>query len=658
MFATEISTGGSILDARNIDEKTAEALNNKLNLRNSSNNATTETLERKNNNTEAIVTNGEVLPRSRPPSSGQSTSQSRPTTAGSGQSRPQTASKSVRFAEDNQKGDKLRKEKPSKESCKPDDLDNNGKNEDDPDDKGHPGSRDKGQRSGQGEIRLISAGSGGRSPAEGEKHTSSEKSDTQGKQQNLKQLHSNKLKQSVNSEVCSRYEKMKGAKMPSTLQIQAVGHGGEVHAMICPESPSHRSRSPSPHRRGQRSPSPHRRGHRSPSPQRSKLISPNAEQNRKANKSNRLIRPSSANMSSRQRISSRSHKSRVNEKSPAQILKSKVSFEGDRPQHESIFIENTEGNEVFVEVKEDRAITFEDLEAELNALREDIQDRLVTEEYRNLVESDNSDDDTVVDGQSISLSVDDLLGLSQSEQDLLGINQSEVDIVDEPQQECWKDYSGLLEIYRRKCMDVSENCGEISGKLTTPRRAKAKRRCHSAGKERTLKNYKLKYKGSLQSIYTLDSEKGQSSGVFTAEGSTVGLSHATSNQTIDSGLSLTGSDTRSKVIDPPKLGCDILRSQAGVSAVLDTSNTTDNCVTECEEMPKVKTHPVPRLHLASENGSCADQQEVEGDLDLVVEEVDEDRMIVDTKTLLEMVCDELTTHQNKRVSHTLYQVLI
>ncbi|XP_021358965.1 uncharacterized protein LOC110454007 isoform X2 [Mizuhopecten yessoensis] len=711
VFATEISTSRTVPETTDISEITAEELHNKLNLQNTSSNAKTENVQWRDTDTDIGVISEEspVLSRPQTAGSGQGQSptadnnvqtQSRPHTAGSDQlqSRPQTASKSVRFAEDPTKEKKGQKS--GKDTCKPSDLSNGDNRDDDSDDQGRPSSRDKGQRSGQGEIRLISAGNAGRSSAESDKRTSSSKSDNQGKQQSLKCLQSdrleNKEKTTVKQTVCLRYERSKDFKKPSTLQIQAVGHGGQVHTLICPESPTSRSRSPSPQRRGHRSPSPQNRGHRSPSPQHIGPGLPTNQKNTKQskhNKSNRLIRPSSANMSARQQTTFRAQKS----------SNTKVCFEEDRPQHKSIFVENEDGDELYVGIREDQALTFEDIEAELRALQEDIQDRRVAEEHRDVLQDDSSDDSTVVEDR-IDESDHYLLGLSQSEEDLLADVRSE-DPVDDIQQDCWGDLSGLLAIYRRKCMEVSENCGEISGKLTTPRKPKVKRRPYSAG------STSLYRKDSCQSVYTVDSGKGESSGVVTTDGSVVGLSHATSNLTLDSGLSLADSDARSRVNDQSKLDSITLVQDSRETDGEAVSRGGDSCVTggtvpplelhtkqqveplelptkqqvEPLELPtKQQVEPLElhtnqqveplelhtnqqveplELHTKQqvEPLELLTKQQVEPlelhtkqapqveplEAELVVEDVDEDRTIVDTKALLEIVCEELTTHQKK-----------
>ncbi|XP_033763631.1 uncharacterized protein LOC117344863 isoform X3 [Pecten maximus] len=614
VFATEISTGRTVPEIT--EEIQVEELHNKLNLQNSSSNAKTgDSPQSKNADSDTGLVNEQspVLSRPQTAVSGQSHSQSadsssRPHTAGQLQSRPQTASKSVRFAEDPTNPTNKRKEKSGKETCKPTDLGNGVKRDEDPDHKDGP----SGQRPGQGEIRLISAGSAGQSSAENDKKASSSKSDNQGKQQSLKYFQSDRHENK--QAVCSRYDKGKDCRKPSTLQVQAVGHGGQVHTLICPESPSNRSRSPSPQRRGQRSPSPQQRGPGS-------LIT-NQKQQSKHNKSNRLVRPSSANMSTRQLTSSRSRKS----------SNTKVCFEDDKPQHESIFVQKGEGDELYVGIREDRTLTFEDIEAELRALQEDIQERRVTEEHWDVLQDDSSEDgsdvSTVVEDR-INQSDDNLLGLSQSEEDLLADIRGDEVVVDEAvvdedvQQDCWGDYSSLLDIYRRKCMDVSENCGQISNKLTTPRRSKVKRRCHSAGRD-SLTSDSLKRKGSCQSVYTLDSGKGESCEGTTRDDSAVGLSHATSNLTLDSGLG------NSEINDQPHL--DNIKEVKN-SCVMDGQVLSGPGEQSMKEMvPPLVLHSAPQV----------EPQETE-----LVEDVDEDQTVVDTKKLLEIVCDELVTHQEK-----------
>lgn len=588
VFATEISTARTIPDA--IDEIQAEELHNKLNLQNSTSNAKSDGPQTKNigSDLEVIHEPNPILSRPQTAVSGQhaTTDHSpRPHTAGQLQSRPHTASKSVRFAEDttDKTTDKTTKRK-ERETCKPSDSGFVNKKDDDPDYK--DGASDKGQMSGQGEIRLISAGTA--ASAESDENTS--KSNTQGKQQSLKSVssetHQHVEKVTAKQAVCLRYDNKDGRKS-STLQVTSVGHGGKVHTIICPESPTNRSRSPSPQRRGQRSPSPQYRGQGLT----------NQKQQSKHNKSNRLVRPSSANMCTRPHRSHRSGNTRV-------------CFEDDKPEHESIFIEKEEGDQVYIGIREDRPLTFEDIEAELRALQEDIQERRVTEEGWDVLQDEGSED-----GSDVSTVVEDHLGDS-----MLGQSEQDQPAEDEVQQECWGDYSSLLDIYRRKCMDVSENCGEISNKLTTPRRSKVKQRCRSKESVASLKR-----KDSCQSVYTSDSGKG-SEGV-TVEESTVTLSHAASNLTLDSGLSLGDSD------DPSNLRTATqVKDVCAEGQVLSGEPT---CVT--------RTVPPLELHTAPQ----AEPQVQPLETELAVQDVDEDQTIVDTKKLLEIVCEELVTHQNK-----------
>ncbi|XP_069122481.1 uncharacterized protein [Argopecten irradians] len=588
VFATEISTARTIPDA--IDEIQAEELHNKLNLQNSTSNAKSDGPQTKNigSDLEVIHEPNPILSRPQTAVSGQhaTTDHSpRPHTAGQLQSRPHTASKSVRFAEDttDKTTDKTTKRK-ERETCKPSDSGFVNKRDDDPDYK--DGASDKGQMSGQGEIRLISAGTA--ASAESDKNTS--KSNTQGKQQSLKSVssetHQHVEKVTAKQAVCLRYDNKDGEK-PSTLQVTSVGHGGKVHTIICPESPTNRSRSPSPQRRGQRSPSPQYRGQGLT----------NQKQQSKHNKSNRLVRPSSANMCTRPHRSHRSGNTRV-------------CFEDDKPEHESIFIEKEEGDQVYIGIREDRPLTFEDIEAELRALQEDIQERRVTEEGWDVLQDEGSED-----GSDVSTVVEDHLGDS-----MLGQSEQDQPAEDEVQQECWGDYSSLLDIYRRKCMDVSENCGEISNKLTTPRRSKVKQRCRSKESVASLKR-----KDSCQSVYTSDSGKG-SEGV-TVEESMVTLSHAASNLTLDSGLSLGDSD------DPSNLRTATqVKDVCAEGQVLSGEPT---CVTRT--VPPLELHTAPK----------AEPQVQPLETELAVQDVDEDQTIVDTKKLLEIVCEELVTHQNK-----------
>ncbi|XP_060065807.1 uncharacterized protein LOC132546127 [Ylistrum balloti] len=593
VFATEISTGRTIPEIP--DDIQAEEFHNKLNLQDSSRNAITGDPREKHSETDSKTHNSPILSRPQTAVSGQSgqsptaDSQSRPHTAGQLQSRPHTASKSVRFAEDPTVN--RRKERSGRETCKPSDIGNADKREDDPDNNNGPSSGDKGLRSGQGEIRLISAGSAGQNTTESNKRASSSKSDNHGKQQSLKSDKAvNKEKTNVKQAVCSRYERGKDSRTASTLQVQAVGHGGQVHTLICPESPTSRSRSPSPQRKGHRSPSPQRKGPDS------LMTNQKNKQQSKHDKSNRLVRPSSANLSTRQQTSSR----------PKTSTNAKVSFEDSQPQHKSIFVEKEDGDELYVGIQEDRVLTFEDIEAELRALQEDIQERRVTEEQWDVLQDSSSEDDS---------DVSTVVEVDQSGHGLL--NQTEEDLLTDNQQDCWGDYSGLLDIYRRKCMEASENCGEISNKLTTPRRPKVKQR--RSGRESVSSNV-IKRKGSYQSVSTLDSGKGES---------VLGLSHATSNLTLDSGFSLGDSE----VSDQSRLNKVTPVQDSCVTGGKEVSGSGDSCVTEQSTVPPLELH----------SQVVTEPQETK----LVVEDVDEDRTIVDTKALLEIVCDELLTHQEK-----------
>ncbi|KAJ8321201.1 hypothetical protein KUTeg_001243 [Tegillarca granosa] len=239
-------------------------------------------------------------------------------------------------------------------------------------------------------------------------------------------------------------------KMP-TLQIHSVVHGDGIHTVIGSDCQSHRSRSPSPVRNFQ-----------SVSPQRSRK-----QQNKttkactKPSKTNKLVRPSSANLGGRgdkiRYSKSTFTKSLLMEKSASEECleskKSKVYFEGENPPHSSIFMETGDGSNV--QLKENTALTFEDIEAELNAIKD------------NIIEKRQFEDAVEVDIESYSDSNDS--GTVKFDEDIF---EEEIETISSEyiEKETWRDYTDLLDVYRKKCMEVSEKCGEMSEWLTSPRK--------------------------------------------------------------------------------------------------------------------------------------------------------------------------------------------
>ena len=252
---------------------------------------------------------------------------------------------------------------------------------------------------------------------------------------------------------------------PSTLQIQSVLHDGNVYYTVGAESPR---RSPSPTR--SRSPSPGLSSKRN-------SINLNKADVAK-NKSSRLVRPSSANCKKRRnRRASESSQSSVssitNKKSDSSEAhtsrRSKVYFEGETPPRHSIFAESKIGDDIEIALNSEKPISFDDLDAELIAIQESIKMRrgrsLTDNSFSNLDLSMTFDSEESELQRHIEEKIMNLELNSKSQ-------QTDGDLCDDkaPKDNVQR-YVDLLEMYRNKCMTVSENCGCISDSLTTPRPA-------------------------------------------------------------------------------------------------------------------------------------------------------------------------------------------
>ncbi|CAG2209193.1 unnamed protein product [Mytilus edulis] len=252
-------------------------------------------------------------------------------------------------------------------------------------------------------------------------------------------------------------------KAPNTLQIQSVLHDGSVYYTLGAESPR---RSPSPAR--------------SPSPGASSLRS---SSDGSRNKFNKLVRPSSAKLGKKhKRRSSESSQSGfsmvTNRKSEStESRKSKVYFEGEYPPHQSIFTENKIGDQIEISLKDDKTLTFDDLDQELLAIQESIQMR----------REETSDEATFINLNSESTLTDvDCELQRQTEENIMHLElntkslQTDDDYMSETPKDNGQSYTDLLDMYRKKCMTVSENCGCISDSLMTPGRVTTNvKRSHS-----------------------------------------------------------------------------------------------------------------------------------------------------------------------------------
>ncbi|CAG2205616.1 unnamed protein product [Mytilus edulis] len=341
------------------------------------------------------------------------------------------------------KGEQIEKDKKkSKESCKPDDEVTMKKDDDNDDDDNIKDQNDN--RYAESKSQNISSSqNAGQS---GSQSTEPSDKNVNGKQSSV---HACRNRQ--------RY------KAPNTLQIQSVLHDGSVYYTLGAESPR---RSPSPAR--------------SPSPGASSLRS---SSDGSRNKFNKLVRPSSAKLGKKhKRRSSESSQSGfsmvTNRKSEStESRKSKVYFEGEYPPHQSIFTENKIGDQIEISLKDDKTLTFDDLDQELLAIQESIQMR----------REETSDEATFINLNSESTLTDvDCELQRQTEENIMHLElntkslQTDDDYMSETPKDNGQSYTDLLDMYRKKCMTVSENCGCISDSLMTPGRVTTNvKRSHS-----------------------------------------------------------------------------------------------------------------------------------------------------------------------------------
>ncbi|XP_052093379.1 uncharacterized protein LOC127729595 isoform X5 [Mytilus californianus] len=343
------------------------------------------------------------------------------------------------------KGEQIEKgKKKTKESCKPDDDVIIKKDDDNDDDDNIKDQNDN---------RYAESKSQNTSSSQNAEQSGSQSMEPSDKNVNGKQnsVHTCRNRQ--------RY------KAPNTLQIQSVLHDGSVYYTLGAESPR---RSPSPAR--------------SPSPVASSLRS---SSDGSKNKFNKLVRPSSANLGKKhkRRSSETSHSSisvvtnRKSESAESPSRKSKVYFEGEYPPHQSIFTENKIGDQIEISLKDDKTLTFDDLDQELLAIQESIQMR----------REETSDDAMFINLNSESTVKENDCELQrQAEENIMHLElnnkclQTDEDYMSETPKDNGQSYSDLLDMYRKKCMTVSENCGCISDSLMTPGRAMTNvKRSHS-----------------------------------------------------------------------------------------------------------------------------------------------------------------------------------
>ncbi|XP_076090634.1 uncharacterized protein LOC143062752 isoform X2 [Mytilus galloprovincialis] len=341
------------------------------------------------------------------------------------------------------KGEQIEKDKKkTKESCKPDDEVTMKKDDDNDDDDNIKDQNDN---------RYAESKSQNISSSQNAGKTGSQSTEPSDKNVNGKQssVHACRNRQ--------RY------KAPNTLQIQSVLHDGSVYYTLGAESPR---RSPSPAR--------------SPSPGASSLRS---SSDGSRNKFNKLVRPSSAKLGKKhKRRSSESSQSGfsmvTNRKSEStESRKSKVYFEGEYPPHQSIFTENKVGDQIEISLKDDKTLTFDDLDQELLAIQESIQ----------MKREETSDETTFINLNSESTLTDvDCELQRQTEENIMHLElntkslQTDDDYMSETPKDNGQSYTDLLDMYRKKCMTVSENCGCISDSLMTPGRVTTNvKRSHS-----------------------------------------------------------------------------------------------------------------------------------------------------------------------------------
>lgn len=450
------------------------------------------------------------------------------------------------------------KKEKGKSSCKTEDI-GNVKKKDDEDD---PSEGNKGPNGNKTAKEINRSGGSGkskgteRSDENKENYGKQRSGDSQPSKDELKiettQLlaSSEPLKISGTSAHYTLLSSSHESSTPSVLNIQTVIQGSSIHHLVGPESP-HRSRSPSPSR------SPTRASSRSQTPSSVKS---------KGDKSNKLIRPSSANQQTRKqrRVSRESHSSA----DTLTARKSKVYFEGEKPPRQSVFVE-TEGNDgVSVGLKEDRALTFEEIEAELNALKEDVEERRKFEDIDKISIDDDSDDDSVMDEVNV-----DLICLP-------------TDNEQENVQEDMSDYNMLLDVYRKKCMDVSENCGVISEALISPRKTLSRPKSGGAWKDRKINKQTGSRRNSFHFERTPHSSR-SNTGIPPGDN---GLKHTTSEISIaDSGYSMASSDISHRVESPvPQL--NLQAEETSDIGQMESDRTEDKTLLElvCDELPDIQ----------------------------------------------------------------------
>lgn len=455
--------------------------------------------------------------------------------------------------------DKKEKEEKGKSSCKTEEIGNVKKKDDEDDPSGEGNKGPNGNKTAK-EINR-SGGSGKskgteRSDENKENYGKQRSGDSQPSKDELKiettQLlaSSEPLKISGTSTHYTLLSSSHESSTPSVLNIQTVIQGSSIHHLVGPESP-HRSRSPSPSR------SPTRASSRSQTPSSVKS---------KGDKSNKLIRPSSANQQTRKqrRVSRESHSSA----DTLTARKSKVYFEGEKPPRQSVFVE-TEGNDgVSVGLKEDRALTFEEIEAELNALKEDIEERRKFKDIDKISIDDDSDDDSMMDEVNV-----DLICLP-------------TDNEQENVQEDMSDYNMLLDVYRKKCMDVSENCGVISEALISPRKTLSRPKSGGAWKDRKINKQTGSRRNSFHFERTPHSSR-SNTGIPPGDN---GLKHTTSEISIaDSGYSMASSDISHRVESPvPRL--NLQAEETSDIGQMESDRTEDKTLLElvCDELPDIQ----------------------------------------------------------------------
>lgn len=226
---------------------------------------------------------------------------------------------------------------------------------------------------------------------------------------------------------CSRFDKSESSKSHiNTLEARSVLHGSSVVTMIGPESPK---------RGASRSASPDRKSDRGPARMKSKdtfqFFSEKSKPCFETNDDDFDV------------LYGRGEKTKV-----------KFLLEGEEPELETLFIEN-DGE---VKVKDNKVIDFDVLDLELAMLRTNINNNLTevttaNEDIATATENefnDHTDEDTITEESDETTDVEDEKG-SETIETIRG------------------DYSSILDKYRKRCMERSELCGEISTLLVTPR---------------------------------------------------------------------------------------------------------------------------------------------------------------------------------------------